>query len=164
MAARNGGCGPGGRIFRCIAWRILAVAAGLGVPAETARAADDGGLHCSRAATRNELVAIVTKQLVAFRTGDAAGAYAFTARGLREKFSPEQFMAMVGHAYPAIAHNARAEFGLSSDDGARAMLPVCVFTADGGATSYRYLLVREEGAWRVSAVVRSNASPPGNEA
>jgi hypothetical protein len=161
MTARNGNCGRGDGFFSTRPWRILALAASLGVLAGVARA-DDDGLHYSRAETKQELVAVVTKQLAAFRAGDAAGAYAFTAQGLREKFSREQFMAMVGRAYPAIAHNARAEFGLALDDGKQAVLPVDIFTADGRGTSYRYLLVREEGAWRISSVFENKTPPPGN--
>lgn len=162
MAARNGNCGRGAGFSSTRTWRILALAASLGVLAGVARTADDTGLHYSRAETKQELVAVVTKQLAAFRAGDAAGAYAFTAQGLREKFSREQFMAVVGRAYPAIAHNVRAEFGLALDDGVQAVLPVDIFTADGRGTSYRYLLVREEGAWRISSVLESKAPPQRN--
>ncbi len=161
MAARNGNCGRGAGFFSTRLWRILTLAASLAVLAGGTRA-DDDGLRYSRAETKQELVAVVTKQLAAFRAGDAAGAYAFTAQGLREKFSREQFMAMVGRAYPAIAHNVRAEFGLALDDGVQAVLPVDIFTAAGRGTSYRYLLVREEGAWRISSVFESKAPPPGN--
>jgi hypothetical protein len=164
MAARNGNCGRGAGFSTTRPWWILALAAGLGVLVVILRADDGDGLHYSRAETKQELVAVVTKQLAAFRTGDAAGAYAFTARGLRKKFSQEQFMAMVGRAYPAIAHNAHAEFGLALDDGVQAVLPVDIFTADGRGTSYRYLLVREEGAWRISSVLENKAPPQATSA
>jgi hypothetical protein len=142
---------------------ILIAAAGLGVLSGAAQNADDSGLHYSDAATKKELVAVVASQLAAFRAGDAARAYAFAARELRENLSREKFSTMIAHTYPAIAHNVRAEFGLSLDDGATALLPVDVFTADGHATSYRYFFMREEGVWRISGVVRDTAPSRTNE-
>ncbi|HTB81497.1 MAG TPA: DUF4864 domain-containing protein [Opitutaceae bacterium] len=164
MAARNESCGRGAGVFGTRIWRMLVVTAGLALLTWVAQADDDSGLHYSRAETKQELVAVVTKQLAAFRAGDAAGAYAFTAQGLRQKFSQEQFMTMVGRAYPAVAHNARAEFGLALDDGMQAVLPVDIFTADGRGTGYRYLLVREEGAWRISSVREDKTPPQGSGA
>ena len=118
-------------------------------------------LHYSKAEVRKELVALVDTQLAAFRTGDFARAYERAAAPLRAQFTLKEFTVMVEQSYPLIAHNERAEFGLTMDDGENATLTVRVFGAGGQSVDYRYALARESAGWRISGVVPEKSPPPG---
>jgi hypothetical protein len=104
-------------------------------------------------AMKQTLHTVITNQLEAFRRGDFAAAYEFAAPGIREKFSLAAFTAMVSKGYPEIATNVEAVFGLTFDDGARAVVDVRVVGKDKASRRYQYLLERAGNNWRISGVV-----------
>ena len=117
-----------------------------------ARAASDT-MHISKPEVGSEITAAIEAQLAAFRAGDVARAYSYSAAGFRGQTSLPAFARMVRQNYPEIWANTRAEFNLVRDDGAKARLIVHVFTKTGDA-SYDYVLFKEEAGWRIGGVLR----------
>jgi hypothetical protein len=129
----------------------------LGLVAWAGARAAEGGFRASKPQVRKEVVAAVTGQLAAFRGDDLSKAYDYAAAGLRAQTSLRRFAAIVRENYPEIWDNERAEFGLVRDDGTHATVLVHVASAQGGAT-FDYVLIREQGAWRIGSVMRHQAT------
>ena len=109
-------------------------------------------MHLSRLAGRGELVAAVTAPLAAFRADDWEQAYAAAARSFQSVVPLPQLVALISRNYPVGWENTRAEFGIPSDNGTVAIVPVRVFGRAASA-AYHWLLVKEAGGWRVTGVV-----------
>lgn len=112
-----------------------------------------GGLKPSDVKTKDQLHAVISSQLAAFRTGDYAAAYVFADDGIKQQVALEQFEVMVRRGYPAIAKSASATFGLTFDNGDEAVVNVRVVGADREAVTYQYMLRRSGDAWRITGVV-----------
>ena len=107
----------------------------------------------STEAMKKELAKVIENQLTAFRAEDYTHAYAFAAAGIKQMINPSEFERMVKAAYPAIAHSASAEYGLTLDSGEEAVVNVRVVSAtDGQAVDYLYTLGKEDGAWKITGV------------
>lgn len=105
----------------------------------------------SSAAVKEKLHAVIRQQLEAFRRNDYAAAYVFAAPAIKEQFPVEAFERMVRTGYPIIAQSTDATFGLTLDDGEKAVVTVRVVAADGNA-SFHYLLERSGEDWRIAGV------------
>ena len=103
-------------------------------------------------AMKEKLQAVIRGQLEAFRKDDFAGAYKFATAGIREQFPLAAFEAMVKKQYPAIAKSEDAVFGLTLDDGAKAVVNVRVVGPKQESVSYQYLLERDGEEWRIGGV------------
>ncbi len=123
-----------------------------GVPAIHAQGAGGGPLRLSRPPVREQLVAVVTAQLAAFRAEDWATAYAAAAGPFQAVMSPAEFVSVITRKYPVVLKNTRADFALPSDNGVVAVVPVRVFGA-GTSEAYNWLLVKEGKDWKVTGVV-----------
>jgi hypothetical protein len=119
--------------------------AGLGAVPETS-------MRASKLEVKKEIVAVIEAQLAAFRKGDAAKAYAYSAARLQAQRSLRTFTTIVRQYYPEIWTNTGAEFGLVRDDGEQAVLNVRVISKEHAAT-YDYRLVKERAGWRIAAVI-----------
>ncbi len=106
----------------------------------------------SAPAVKEKLQSIVRQQLEAFRRNDYAAAYVFAAPGIKAQFPVEAFEEMVRRGYPLIAQSKDASFGVTLDDGEKAVVTVRVTAADGQAASYHYLLERVGDDWRIAGV------------
>ena len=107
----------------------------------------------STEAMKKELAKVIENQLTAFRAEDYTHAYTFAAAGIKQMVNPSDFERMVKTAYPAIAHSASAEYGLTLDSGEEAVVNVRVVSAtDGQAVDYLYTLGKEDGAWKITGV------------
>ncbi len=113
----------------------------------------EADMRPSRPVVRAALVAVVDAQLEAWREQHFTGAYALAAAGIRAHFPLEAFVAMVRQGYPEIADNVRADYGSAVDNGDAAMLSVRVYPREGSPVNRRYLLVREDGVWRIAGVI-----------
>jgi hypothetical protein len=102
---------------------------------------------------RAAIHAVIETQLAAWRAGDHSEAYALAAAGIRARYSLDAFVALVQRSYPEIAGNVRAELGAPVVDDTGARISVRVFAREDRSVNYRYLLVRENGAWRISGVI-----------
>src|SRR5262245_31085409 len=132
----------------------------LGLSLVTFAARAESDMRASKADVKKEIVAVVEAQLAAFRKGDAAKAYAFSATVLRQQKPLRVFSAIVKGSYPEIWANTGAEFGIVRDDGTHARLLVHV-TAKNGAASYDYFMLKERAGWRIEGVLRHE--PARNE-
>ena len=92
--------------------------------------ANAGETKPSTAAMKEQLQTVIRGQLEALRKGDYAGAYRFAAPGIREQFPLEAFETMVKSGYPVIAQNEDAVFGLTLDDGDKAVVNVRIVARD----------------------------------
>jgi hypothetical protein len=106
----------------------------------------------SSAEMKEKLHAVVRQQLEAFRRDDYAAAYVFAAPSIKAQFPVEAFEKMVRTGYPLIAKSSDASFGLTLDDGERAVVTVRVTGADQRVASYHYLLERTGDDWRIAGV------------
>jgi hypothetical protein len=125
-----------------VAWLVVfAPCAGMAAEAKT-----------STPEMKEKLHAVIRGQLAAFRKDDFAGAYKFAAAAIREQFPLAAFEAMVKSSYPSIAKNTDAVFGLTLDDGEKAVVNVRVVGAKEESVSYQYLLERDGDEWRIGGV------------
>jgi hypothetical protein len=108
---------------------------------------------------RQQLVDTIKSQLAAFRENDYVKAYRYAAPGIRGNLSLSDFEAMVKKDYAEIAQWADATFGEVQDDGGTAVANVTIKGPAGKFTTYRYLLIRETGYWKITGVVRINEKP-----
>jgi hypothetical protein len=106
----------------------------------------------STPAMREQLQTVIRGQLEALRKSDYPGAYRFAAPGIREQFPLEAFETMVKAGYPVIAENQDAVFGLTVDDGDKAVVNVRIIARNKSSVSYQYLLERHGEAWQIGGV------------
>ena len=92
----------------------------------------------------------------AFRAGKFDEAYTFAGSGIRRQFSPPVFAATIKRGYAPLMAQRKFEAGLVRDDRERhAQVIYTVSDARGRETSFRYLLVNEEGRWLIEGVTAS---------
>jgi hypothetical protein len=121
-------------------------------------APEAGPVHLSMPAVRTELVRVVASQLSAFRKDDWKKAYALAAPSFRSVVSPQSFVTLITRNYAVVHHNTRAEFGIPSDNGRVAIVPVRIFSRDD-SEPYTWLLVKVDGVWLITGVVPQRATP-----
>jgi hypothetical protein len=111
-----------------------------------------GEMSPSTDSMKETLQAVVRQQLEAFRRNDFSGAYKFAAKGIKDQFPLAEFETMVRKGYPLIAASTDAVFGLTLDDGDRAVVSVRVFGKEKLSASFQYLLERNGADWRIAGV------------
>jgi hypothetical protein len=111
------------------------------------------GLKPSEVKTKENLHAVISNQLAAFREDNYAAAYVFADPEFKMRMPLEHFERMVRVGYPIIAHSVSATFGLTLDNGDEAVVNVRVQGRDDETLSYQYMLRRDGETWRVSGVV-----------
>jgi hypothetical protein len=109
-------------------------------------------LSPSTAPMKEKLHAVIRQHLEAFRRDDFAGAYKFAAPGIKGQFPETEFGAMVKKGYPIIAASTGAVFGITLDDGQRAVVNVRVIGKDKQSETFKYLLESSDGEWRIAGV------------
>lgn len=115
--------------------------------------AAEPGMRASTPEVKKEIVAVIEKQLTAFRKHEVEKAYGYASAELRAQKPIRTFTAIVKSNYPEIWTNTGAEFGIVHDDGARANVTVQVYSKEGDA-AYDFTLVKERAGWRIFGVVR----------
>ena len=114
-----------------------------------------------RAATQAErkaAAASIRAQLEAFKNDDYKRAMIYQSKGLRQNFgTPEKFRTMMRRNYPQFAQYKSVQFGktLAQGEGKNASLimPVSLTGADGIEVRATYVMVKEDGAYRVASVL-----------
>ena len=99
--------------------------------------------------------AVISGQLEAFRTGDAAGAFDYAAAGFKLSFpNAETFYAVIlGTGYAPIAQSSSHSFGqFRMVNEEQVMQIVRLMGADDGRFDALYQLIREPEGWRVQGV------------
>jgi len=132
-----------------------------GQPFEPPMAGDHPrGWHVAAGPTRRQVVAVIGDQLAAIRTGDADRAWSYQSRGLHRNFpSAQAFVAQISGSYPEFGHSASATYGPIWADKPEtyAVVAVTVRGQNGRRAPAHYLLVREEGGYKVAGVVGGRA-------
>jgi len=112
---------------------------------------------------RDEVRAVVEAQLAALQAGDFVTAYDFAARGIRRQFDERLFAAMIKRGYAPLLKPVTTELGLVRDDGeGAAHVNVTAIDRQKRSTVYRYWLVKEGEAWRISGVMLEQRPPRGD--
>jgi hypothetical protein len=116
---------------------------------------------------RKQAVAAIEAQLQAFRDNDYEKAAKYQSESLRKQINtPEAFRAMMERSYPQFARSRAARFGeaTASPDGNLVRIDVTVTGQDGVRVGVVYLMVKEEGSYRVGSVLggvsRRDDRPP----
>jgi len=107
-----------------------------------------------------DLYAVVDRQLGDFRHGDFSRAYEYASTGIQERYSVEQYAAMVQADYPRMTRVNRAEYGSVQTSGRHATMEVYLIGDDGAVMPCVYLLVREGEAWRIDGARLMQPWPP----
>lgn len=103
---------------------------------------------------KEQLHKVISQQIEAFRHDDYATAYTFAAKGIKEQFPLAAFEKMVKEGYPIIAKSKEAIFGLTLDDGKKAVVNVRVVNDARESVSYQYLLELDDEKWCIAGVVK----------
>jgi hypothetical protein len=99
---------------------------------------------------------VITKQLLCFRRADFNGAMELQTHIRRPGLdTPGQMRNMIRGLYPEFCTFASVEFGPCMADqlGDRTAIHVTLVASDGSETGSRYILARENGLYRVFAVI-----------
>lgn len=133
-------------------WSVIAL-----VVLAVAGAARAGPPQAERAA----IVALIEKQVDAFRRDDGAAAFAFASPGIQARFgTPENFIRMVTESYRPVYRPRRMTFlDLVEADGVVAQ-KVLVEGPDGETVLAVYPVQRQpDGSWRIDGCMLF--APPG---
>ncbi len=129
------------------AWSLLfaAILFGAVFATDMPQAADESGVQ-----------ATVQRQLQAFATEDAGGAFALADPALRTRFgTAEEFLNTVRSQYPMVLRPISVLFLKPESDGTIALQKVRMTDSDGSAWMVTYLLNRQRGddQWLISATL-----------
>ena len=104
----------------------------------------------------------VQAQLAAFAKDDADLAFSYAAPSIRAIFeTPQNFMAMVQHAYPVVYRPAKLLFLAAAGTSSAVVLPVKMWDQEGLSWMATYKLERQaDGRWLIvaCALVRDQAN------
>jgi len=107
-----------------------------------------------------DLYAVVERQLEKLHGGDYPGAYEDASKAIQERYSVEQFAAMVQTQYPGMTQVSRAEYGQVQTHGRHATMQVYLIGEDGAIIPCIYLMVREGEDWRIDGARLMHPWPP----
>ncbi len=99
--------------------------------------------------------ALIQRQLDAFARGDAAGAYALAAPGIKVIFpNSGVFMDMARTRYAPVYHHRSADFGTFKRDGDNASQDLTIVDDDNQVWTAIYkLTLQPDGSWLISGCV-----------
>ncbi|BBK39312.1 DUF4864 domain-containing protein [Allostella sp. ATCC 35155] len=101
---------------------------------------------------RTAIERVIREQMAAFRTDDAATAFAFAAPSIQAMFgTPDKFLAMVRRGYAPVYRPRSVEFReLGRQDG-NPVQRVLVIGPDGVPEVAHYVMERQpDGSWRIA--------------
>jgi hypothetical protein len=99
--------------------------------------------------------ALIQRQLDAFAQGDAAGAYALAAPGIKVIFpNSDVFMDMVRSRYAPVYHHRSADFGTFKAEGDSVSQDLTIVDDDNQVWTAIYTLTRQpDGSWLISGCI-----------
>ena len=109
---------------------------------------------------RKAALSSITNQLDAFKREDYLTASKYQSQALRHNFpDAKTFGEMIKKGYPQFARSRSVAFGAAQIDksGKVFRVPVSVIGADGLSADALYVMILEDGLWRVSGVSGGNA-------
>jgi Domain of unknown function (DUF4864) len=98
-----------------------------------------------------ELYAVIMHELQAVKAADYVSAYRHVSLSMQERYNLDLFVDMVRSEHPDLARFERVEFGTVRLKGRQASVPAYLFLPGDDIAAVTYVLVREEGAWRIDA-------------
>jgi hypothetical protein len=98
-----------------------------------------------------DLYQVVMEELQAVKKADYVNAYRHVSLSMQERYNLDVFADMVRTERPELARFERVEFGGIRVKGRQASVPAYLFLPGDDIAIVTYLLVREEGAWRIDA-------------
>lgn len=118
------------------------------------------GFRVTSGRTRRDVVAVIGDQLAAIRAGDADRAWSYQSRGLHRNFpSAQAFVAQISGSYPEFGRSKSATYGpvWADQAGTYAEVAVTVRGQNGRLAPAHYLLIREDGGYKVAGVMGGRA-------
>ena len=114
------------------------------------------------ATERKAVTGVIEAQLKAFRADDYKTAEKYQSASLKENFdSTEQFRAMMRRGYPQVANYKSVTFGEARCDekAEQVQIRVTLTGKDNVTVRMVYVMVKEEGEYKVSSVFGGGATP-----
>ena len=96
---------------------------------------------------------VIGQQLDAFRKSDFQTAFGFAHQGLKAQMTQAQFEQMVRGDFSIMLAPGDTVFGEVKEDGNRAAANVLLRSKDGELSAFQYILEKDAGAWRITAVI-----------
>ena len=96
---------------------------------------------------------VIQSQLDAFGKNDFKAAYGFAHSGVKGQFTQLQFEQMVRGNFAQMLKPKEVFIGGADGDGAGAEVQVILTDEKGKRSGFQYHLEKENGEWRISAVI-----------
>jgi len=94
---------------------------------------------------------VVIEELHALREADYPRAYRQVSLSMQDRYNLDDFAEFVRIDHPELARYERVEFGAIRVQARRALVPVYFFMPSGEIVSVHYVLIHEEGRWKIDA-------------
>ncbi len=102
---------------------------------------------------QDNISAVISAQIEAFRAGDFTEAFTFASDGIRAIFgTAENFGTMVERGYAMVIAPSEVQYTELRDEGGALMQRVLVRDDAGVWHALDYRMIEEDGAWRISGV------------
>ncbi len=95
------------------------------------------------------LYKVVLEKLHALREADYPRAYRQVSLSMQERYNLDAFAEFVRTDHPDLIRYERIEFGAISQQARHALVPAYFFMRGGEIASVHYILVFEEGRWKI---------------
>ncbi|MBV9674368.1 MAG: DUF4864 domain-containing protein, partial [Verrucomicrobia bacterium] len=92
---------------------------------------------------------VIVAQFQAWKSDDLIKAYQQASRRTQERFTSVQYLSKIRNEYCRISGPIEIEFGRVSLDHQRANVPVYFVAARDQVTPAKFILVKENGYWRI---------------
>ena len=99
----------------------------------------------------NDLVKVINQQLAAVRSGDIEKAYSYTSVDFKNATSLTEFNNFV-EQYPALKENKKLRIIEREVANGEARIKAVLYSSKGVVTPIEYLLVQEDGSWRILGI------------
>lgn len=100
----------------------------------------------------SELYEVIMQELEAVREADYVSAYRHVSLSMQERYNLDVFAGVIRTEQPDLITFDRVEFGAIRVRGRQASVPAYLFLRTGDIAAVTYMLVREEGSWRIDAL------------
>jgi len=97
------------------------------------------------------LYTVVLEELQALREADYPRAYRHVSLSMQDRYNLDAFAELVRTVHPELPRFERVEFGAIRLQSRHALVPVYFFMHGGEIVSVHYVLVHEEGRWKIDA-------------
>lgn len=96
---------------------------------------------------------VVRSQIKALQREDFKAAYGYAHREIKARFTEMEFEQMIREQFRGMLNVAGTDYGVVVVEGRAAQMEVVLTDQAGHRQGYRYMLVDDEGEWRIAGVV-----------